>query len=588
MQMATTASHYTLGLCTTYHDPAVALLSGEGDVLFAEALERPLQYKRAINCEADNPIFLPELLRTRAPDLESLDVAMNWNLRRPLYEHLARHLGWLTPRSIRNYQGRQLTACLETWELNYMQASQHHALMRSGLNLARLLRQSFPKAKVRFHYFPHHLSHAAVAAYGSPMPRAAGAVIDSYGERGSMAFFSFENGQLKLIKEQRGPASLGFFYMKLTELCGFDWLQGEEWKVMGLAPYGRINHKLLSLFRNLFKVEGLSLSMDRNRFFEDLRRIDGYRIKPGEPPESVADLAHTGQFFFTEIVTELLSRLYERYPADNLILGGGCALNSSTNGEILNQTPFQRLHVPSAPADDGTALGAAFLAHHKRFATLPSRGEALSPYLGSSLSKTAVERFKVHSGLSCLHYSPEALTDFVADRLSEGAVVGWVQGGSEFGPRSLGHRSILADPRSQTIKDRINADIKFREAFRPYAPSILAEHGGTYFMHYQDSPYMERTLRFRPEVRDKVPGVVHIDGTGRLQSVTEKRNPEFYRLLKAFHAKTGCPILLNTSFNVMGKPIVHSMEDLFGVFMGSGLDLLVVGETLFEKSRIRS
>jgi carbamoyltransferase len=207
----------------------------------------------------------------------------------------------------------------------------------------------------------------------------------------------------------------------------------------------------------------------------------------------------------------------------------------------------------------------------------------LSPYLGSELCGEALKRLiRFGGGLDCRH-RPDSICEDTARLLANGKLVAWVQGRAEFGPRALGNRSILADPRDAAMKERINAVVKFREEYRPFAPSILHEHGAKYFESYQDSPYMERTLRFRPEVVDTVPAVVHVDLTGRLQSVTLERNQRFHRLIAAFHHLTGVPLLLNTSFNIMGKPIVHSVEDAVGVFMTSGLDALVIGDHLIAK-----
>ena len=574
-----------LGLGSTYHDPALALVDDHGRVLFAEALERPLQQKRALNQEADHPSVLPALLETYGHRFDRLVVASNWNARRPWYEHLAHRLGWLEPRGILRHQGRELAACLPTWQLHYMQSLQRHALAKQGVSLARLLRERFPGVAVAFRSYDHHLTHAALGAYASPFRDAACAVIDSYGEQGALAFFAFEDGKLRPLYRSRGPQSLGFFYMKLTELCGFDWLAGEEWKVMGLAAYGEQNDALLRLFEQLFKVDGFDLHQDRSRFFKVRRQLEAYRRPLGAPAEDAADLARTGQVFFTQSVNALLSGFRVQGLSENLVLAGGCALNSSTNGQLLRGTGFERLYIPSAPADDGTALGAALLAYHSEHPRAPGRERPLSPYLGSTPKTEEIERFARFSGLQAERLTDEALFVRAAQLLAEGGLLGWMRGRAEFGPRALGHRSILADPRDPEMMARINARVKFRERFRPYAPAILDEYGDAYFHDYQFSPYMAQTLRYRSEVLDRVPAVVHADGTGRVQSVSRHLHPDLHGLLSVFHDLTRIPLLLNTSFNVMGKPMVHSVEDAFAVFMGSGLDALIVGDRLFVKPR---
>jgi carbamoyltransferase len=577
---------YYIGLCTTYHDPALAILDPAGKVLYAEATERYLQYKRALNCEPDNLYLLPRLLRDCCADAEAFVIAGNWRERRPFYERLARALGWLSPAGIMAYRGRQLTACVETWELNHMQACQHHALRRTGLNLARSLRRDFPGVPVRFRHYDHHLCHAALACYGSPFEHAACAVIDSYGETGALAFFEYRDGRIVPRYAARGPQSLGFYYMKLTELCGFEWMGGEEWKVMGLAAYGRTDEEALGWLRSMMRVEELDLKQDRSTFFDLLKRLESRRRNPGQPPEAAADLAHTGQRFFTESVNRLLANFYLRGISDHLALAGGCALNSVCNGQLLGETPFRSLYVPPAPADDGTALGAAFLAFREDRPGRSAEPALLSPYLGSTVQERHAERFARHAGLPVRHLPDGGVVPATAELLAAGRILGWVQGRAEFGPRALGNRSILADPRSASMGERVNREVKFRERFRPYAPAILHEHGPEFFEHYQETPYMERTLRFRPAARERVPAVVHVDGTGRLQTVKEEWNPRFHALLAEFHRRTGVPVLLNTSFNVMGKPIVHTVEDAFGVFLGSGLDGLVIGDYLFTKPEI--
>ena len=578
---------YYIGLCSTYHDPALAILDDSGRVLFAEATERFLQYKRALNCEPDNPFLVPDLLRQYCPDADRFVVAGNWRRKRPWFEHLARWSGWLRPTGILRYQGRQVTASLETWQLNHMLACQHHALQRSGINLARCFRQQFPGVSTVFRHYDHHLTHAALACYGSPFEQAGCAVIDSYGEQGSLAFFDFQEGRLRPLMASRGPQSLGFFYMKLTELCGFDWLGGEEWKVMGLAPYGKVDESLLACMRSLIRVDGLDLRQDRQTFFRDLRQLETRRRVPGASPETVADLARTGQAFFVEIVNQLLANLYQMGRSDHLTLAGGCALNSSCVGQIIPSTPYSHLYVPPAPADDGTALGAALLAFHEDHPGFRRPAEGLSPYLGQTVDEQAVQRLARYAGLPVQHLPGGAIIQATARLLAEGSIVGWMQGRAEFGPRGLGNRSILADPRSGLMGDRINAEVKFREPFRPYAPAILDEHGPAFFEHYAASPYMERTLRFREAVRQVVPAVVHVDGTGRLQTVRQDWNPAFHGLLSEFHALTQVPVLLNTSFNVMGKPMVNGAEDAFTVFTGSGLDALAIGDYLFTKQHPR-
>ena len=417
------------------------------------------------------------------------------------------------------------------------------------------------------------------------------AIIDGYGEFGSTAFFSYRNGRLELLHPRRSVrnlerSSLGFFYSLVCGLCGFDSLKGEEWKVMGLAPYGRLDPEFYGLLRPLLKVQGLQLVSgvslaEEKRLIKKLKEL---RRRPEQHPSTAANLAFTGQQVFGEVMRELLHELYDRGLSKNLVLGGGCALNSSYNGRILAETGFTALHVPSAPADDGNSVGAALLAYYQDHPEASAPQKRMSPYLGSGISTETRANFLRFNSAQRVRQLGDAVIEETAKLLAQGKIVGWMQGRAEFGPRALGNRSILADPRSPQMKDRINGRVKFREEYRPFAPSILHEYGPEYFEDYQMSPYMDRTLKFRPEVCDRVPAVVHEDGTGRLQSVTPELAEKYYRLIQAFHKLTGIPMLLNTSFNIMGKPIIHSVEDAVGLFYTTGLDALVIDDILCEKA----
>lgn len=545
-----------IGLATTPHDPAIAIVDSVGQIVFAEASERYLQDKRAwFGCPA-SPLWLERILADYTEPGDELVGAVSWN--RARLNELAQttsnqgSIGWT----------------------DILQATE------SSLAAARVAEVEL--AEVRD--FDHYECHAATGCFTSPFRTAACAVIDGYGEGVTTGFFVFENGRLRRLDSPNDSVSLGIIYAKLTSLCGWDWRKGEEWKVMGLASYGRVDPDLYELFRSAIHVDGLSLQMAPDALAFGTA-TGPYRRRPGQPAIEVADLAHTGQRVFCDIASELLGNLHRATGLDNLVLTGGCALNSSWNGQIIEATPFKALHVYAAPADDGNAVGAALLAYAADHGSVATRTEPATAYLGSELSTTSLTHLRRFSGLPHRELSDAELYEEIAAALARGKLVGWVQGRAEFGPRALGNRSILADPRPADIKDTINERVKFREEFRPFAPSILDAHGPEYFENYQTSPYMERTLRFKPEVQSKVPGVVHVDGTGRVQSVRREWNERYFDLLQRFHELTGVPILLNTSFNVMGKPIIATVEDAVAVFFTSGLDLLVLGNTVFEKPK---
>ncbi|MEN5084076.1 carbamoyltransferase C-terminal domain-containing protein [Bosea sp. TWI1241] len=574
---------YTIGLATTFHDPAIAILDPQGTVLFAEAAERYLQYKRAPNCEPDPAGRMESLIRRYIPAGAPVRLATSWGEEfTGFLDQMARAGSFTLDALLKLSPGFNRSMVPQRTERALI-ASLHQQQQRAGLGVLIGLDRAFGEARLEgLSRFGHHLSHAAYACWSSPFRDAACLVVDGMGETGASAIFALKDGRLTELKRHRGRESIGFYFGFVTDLAGFDQAKGEEWKIMGLAPYGKPDPELMALLRRLYRVEGTKLVFaDAETVQQVAREILARR--PAEALESGwADLSRCGQDVFAEMMDALLAEAAALCPSENLVLAGGCALNSSFNGRIVGRHGFARVHVPSAPADDGNAIGAAWLAHAEanpdwRAPTGPS-----SPYLGSSLSSEPFERMQAWEP-RLRRLPPEEIAQETAALLAAGKLVGWAQGRAEFGPRALGNRSILADPRPADAKDILNAKVKYREAFRPFAPSILAEHGPDWFESYQDSPYMERTLVWKQAVRARVPAVVHEDGTGRLQSVTAERNPRYHALISAFHALTGVPVLLNTSFNIMGKPILHSSEDAILMFYTSGLDALVVEDWLLVK-----
>jgi len=573
------------------HDSAVAIVDARGEVVFAEGTERHHQVKRAWNCPPDQVGRIGRLVAEHCePDAE-LVLARSWSFGTPaalrVNQGVERLYSWMVrPSDPAARLGRSLAAGLADWLSQGMLTS----LNQEGRNLSWHLWQETNVARrdapavVSRRAYDHHLSHAAAACFSSPFEEATCAVLDGYGEGGSAAFFRYEGGKLERLPTRWSmwPGSLGIFYAIVCLACGFDPFLGEEWKVMGLAPYGTFDEDLHDLLRPLVRVEGLNLVPPGDEYRRigellALRRLDG------STPMEAADLAFAGQRVFAEVCREVLGNLYAIAPSPNLVLAGGCALNSSWNGRIVEETPFEHLHVFAAPADDGNAVGAAWLAFREDHPATGPRGRWQSPYLGSRMSSTTLEDVQRLGRVPARRLEPEQTPEVMADLLAAGKIVGWVQGRAEFGPRALGNRSILADPRRPDVKQQLNDSVKFREPFRPFAPSILHEHGSEWFEAYQPSPYMERTLRFREEKVTQVPGVAHVDGTGRLQSVQREWNPRFYDLIAAFRNRTGVPLVLNTSFNVMGRPIIHSVEDALAVFFSTGLDAMAIGDVLFAK-----
>ncbi|MDP4025318.1 carbamoyltransferase C-terminal domain-containing protein [Methylobacterium sp. NEAU 140] len=583
---------FYLGLATTFHDPALALVGPDGTLLFAEAAERILQYKRAPNCEPDPPVRMASLLREYVPHGSEIVVASTWG---PQFSDFLRGQAGAGAFDLAAL-GRHSTALNASFVPEQAErvfiADLHLAQERAGhgtllaLNQEARLTGAAPRATVAGQRrYPHHLCHAAYGLWGSPFDAATALVVDGMGETGAAAVYRMRAGRIAEVRRHRGRGSLGFLYGLITDLAGFDQVKGEEWKIMGLAPYGRRDPELSALLGRLCTVE-----RGRLRFADAATvRSTAAAILARRPSDALdtgwPDLARCGQDFFCELMDVLVAEAYALAPGENLVLCGGCGLNSSYNGRVLGRSGFARLHVPSAPADDGNAVGAAWLAFaedNPDWAGPPPAARPLTPYLGSRVSTAPMERLAEQEPRA-KKLGHDAVTREAARILAAGGLVGWVQGRAEFGPRALGARSILADPRPAGAKDALNAKVKYREGFRPFAPSILAEAGPDWFEDYADSPYMERTLVWREAVRDRVPAVVHADGTGRLQSVTAARNPAYAALIAAFRDLTGVPILLNTSFNVMGKPILHGAEDAILMFYTTGLDALVVEDWIVVK-----
>lgn len=564
-----------IGFSSTQHDPAIAIVNDAGETVFAESLERSSKNKRAWHSVPDQ-IGLIDQCIDKYVETEQVKVGASWSESSLLWSPLVFGLTYL-----KSFWFSWQRKPFQAWENSFLRVAMYKApssLRHMFLNLEHRFRKkqvTWSKQGVN-----HHLAHAYTGACTSPYEQATIVVMDGMGEGCSFAIYELQHN--KIHKQSRegllNMASLGLFYAAICEACGFDPLKGEEWKVMGLAPYGKLDASLYALLKDSLLVKDLKLVRHRNyhAIMDDLFA----RFEQIQTPMAAKDLAFTAQQIFEEKLMVFLEQVYQVYPNTNLILAGGCALNSAANGKILANTGFESLHIAMCPGDDGNALGVAVKLWHDDHPEQPIP-RTQTPYLGSEISQRRVDALRQYAALPSQTFeSDDELCHEVARLLADGKLVAWVQGKAEFGPRALGNRSILADPRNAAVKDRINQEVKFREAFRPFAPSVLAEYVEDYFDDPQTSLYMERTLAFK---RFDAPGVVHVNNTGRLQSVSKALNPKFYRLIESFHKLTAVPILLNTSFNVMGRPIVHDIEDAIGVFMVSGIDVLVIGNTVFYK-----
>jgi len=569
-----------LGFSCSQHDPSIAAVDDRGVVVFAQANERGLKNKRGWHAPPDAFGLIEPILDRYVGDAP-VNANLTWSrtalASAPFLAQLSRYA--IAALELVRSPDREA----ELWRAWMLR----HAIYRAPSSATDLLlnlelrlreRRGF-RERLRKQGWNHHLCHAMTACFSSPFDDALCVVMDGMGEGGSTSVYRFQDGRLTRLDRPSiaNLASLGHFYSQVCFAAGFDPEAGEEWKLMGLAAYGALDEDLYQTMRAALKVGDGRLSFSR-RYTAMMESLLPLRDRG---PIANANVAFTAQRVFEDVLFEFLTHVHGKWGGDNLILSGGCALNSSANGKILHSTPFRRLHVPMAPGDDGNSVGAALLGWQAAHpGQVPPRFS--TPYLGSELARSGLDRLRQFGLELCLTAeTPDQLVEFLADELAGGAIVGLVRGRAEFGHRALGARSILADPRSPGIRDRINASVKFRESFRPFAPSVLDECGSDYFQDYSYAPYMERTLKWLPERAP--PGVNHVDNTGRLQSVTESANPFLYNLISAFRRKTGLPILLNTSFNVMGRPMVHDVEDAVGVFLTSDIDLLVLNDFAFRK-----
>ncbi|RXI36660.1 carbamoyl transferase [Malaciobacter mytili] len=555
-------SQYYIGLSTSGHDPSFTIVDSKGKVLVAEATERYLQDKRAWGSLPDHMNHLKSFLEKIIDTDENAEfqIAKSWKkIKADLPVEISDDL---------------IEKSIGEWIRNLQAIVQKNA----GVHCQMIAKN---RILPDFLNFDHHHCHATAAVYSAPFDNAVCLVLDGEGEVGSASVFMWDGITLKRIWRSWGPGSLGTFYSTLTELCGFSTIAGEEWKVMGLAAYGKVDDKIVELLRKLITIEdGKPMLAVENNLKEVMAELKKYKHKESEDILNSANLAASGQFVYSELANQILKSISNL--SENLILTGGCALNSSFNGTILKNHPFKSVHIPSAPADDGNSLGAAILAwkHNQTNLSLPFN--QVSPFLGSEVNSKDLNNLTNHSGLEITQIDIND-TNFIAKKLSQGIIIGVMRGKAEFGPRALGNRSILADPRPKNMKERINKIVKGRENYRPFAPIIPFELMNNWFEQVQPCPYMSFTLKWKNNAKELVPAVVHEDNTGRVQTLDKHNFSWLYNLCMEFNNITGIPILLNTSFNVMGKPIVHTVNDAISVLHTTGLNAILIENIYIEK-----
>jgi len=482
-------------------------------------------------------------------------------------------------------------------------------------DVAGNLQRTLPDQKFTgtVHAVEHHLCHLASAYLVSPFDRAVAVSVDGFGDFSSAAWGLGEGGKLAVEGRVYFPHSLGVFYEAMTQFIGFPHY-GDEYKVMGLAPYGQPT--LVDKMKEIVRLRDDGTFALNLRYF---RHASGeganYSVKEGIPsggrlwsdalvellgpardPQSPLedhhrDIARSAQVTYENAFFNLLTALHKRYQTDSVVLAGGCAYNSVANGKILERTPFKHVYVQSAGGDAGGSIGAAFATWHKVEGDKAKRHFVMDhAYWGPSATPeqiaVAIARRRDDfdaAGCTMMRIADEAtLCRRTARAIAEGKVIGWFQGRLEWGPRALGNRSILGDPRRADMKDILNLKIKRRESFRPFAPSILREAVKDWFETDDDVPFMMQVFKIKPEKRKEIPAVTHVDGSGRLQTVTWAGNPRYARLIETFGEITGVPIVLNTSFNE-NEPVVCRPEEAIDCFLRTKMDVLVLGDTFIER-----
>jgi len=590
---------YILGISCFYHDSAAALLR-DGELVAATEEERFSRIKHDYGFPDRSIAYCFEEAGITARDLDYV----------VFYEKPFRKFERILMTSFQSYprSWRMFGEAMINW-------------FGDKLWMKTIIKEKLGIEDRKILFEDHHLSHAASAFYPSPFEEAAILTIDGVGEWTTAALGKAKGNDITLLKEIRFPHSLGLLYSAFTAFLGFQVNEG-EYKVMGMAPYGkpkymdRIWDKLVKVAKdgsfwidmkyfsyhysdeatyNAKFVDLFGAPRDpKMHFFTSATRFPSYF---GEKPadfaeqcrlnEHYADIAASIQKVTEEIILRLAMDAYAQTGLKKLCMAGGCALNSVANGRILNETPFEDLFIQPAAGDSGAALGAALHVHHALLGR-PRKFTLEHAYWGKKYGEGEIQTFLEGQNIKYERYADDnKLLDRVTEDLVAGKVVGWYQGRFEWGPRALGNRSILADPRSELMKDTVNIKIKFREPFRPFAPVILEQNADEYFTgrntaRQYPSRYMLLVLPLKEDKKDTINAVNHM-GTGRLQTIREEWNPRYYRVVEKFGQATGVPVLLNTSFNLRGEPIVTTPANAYSTYSKSGIDVLVMENFMVRK-----
>ncbi|MBI5103362.1 MAG: carbamoyltransferase [Nitrospirae bacterium] len=558
---------YTLGISCFYHDSAAVLIHN-GNVIAASQEERHSRIKHDWRFPSKSIEFC---LRTAGIDSKGIDVCAYYEKPFLKFERMIETFLSIAPRGYIAF-----IDSMPSW-------------LRQKLWVPHLINKN-TGYDGRLLYAEHHLSHAASAFFASPFEDAAVLTIDGVGEWATASYGLASGSKINVTHEMRFPHSLGLLYSTLTTFLGFK-ANNDEYKVMGMAPYGTPEYYDLFL-KELVTVRddgSLMLNLDYFSFQYGRRMFNGRRfarlfgINPRKADSEITqehyDIAASLQKVTETAVMNMARHVYAETKLKRLCIAGGVALNSVANGRLLREGPFEEIFFQPAAGDAGAAMGAAWLAYHS-VAEKPERHPLKSVYLGPEYDSAQIRTAIGNAGLNGQELQGDDLVFRAARLLAEGKVVGWFQGRMEFGPRALGNRSILADPRRPEMKDILNLKVKFREAFRPFAPAVTDSARSEFFNLDRQSPYMLMTV---PVISDRIPAATHADGSARVQTVSPETNPLYHALIEEFGRLTGVPVLINTSLNIRGEPIAMTPEDAIRCFTGSDMDCLVLGNCLVLK-----
>jgi carbamoyltransferase len=578
---------YILGI-NAYHGDASACIYKNGELIAATEEERIRRIKHWAGLPTEAVRFCLDEVGIGLQDVDAITISRDPNAKfGEKVWHLFRHTS--------------------AWKSVLKKASHIGGMKGMKDDLAKAFGVEASSLKAQLHFIEHHHCHLASAFFVSPFEESALLSLDGMGDFTSTMRGVGKCNKITAIDTVSYPHSLGYLYTCFTQYLGFPYY-GDEYKVMGLSPYGKPD--LVDKVRDVVRLKPNGLFELNLKYFSRVgtgdwmtyengipvikRMYSDYLVKKfgparkkGEPlTDFHKNLAASVQLVTEEAIYHLAEDLYRRTKLKNLCITGGVAQNSVANGKVTANTSFEHLFVPPAGHDGGTSVGSSLFYYHHVLGNPRSPFKHMA-YTGSRFTNDEIEAYLKSKNLPFKYQkvADEKLYEMVADSLTNGGVVGWFQGRAEFGPRALGNRSIIVDPRRADAKDLLNSKIKRRESFRPFAPSILKDFTGEYFEQVDEVPYMEKVFRIRSEKHSIIPAVTHVDGTGRLQTVDKNDAPRYYNLISTFHKKTGVPVLLNTSFNE-NEPIVNSPEHALECFLRTSMDMLVLENFVISRNGI--